>query len=88
MLPVMCTATWLKTVGILFAAAPPVVVWPAERRRVVRGLSGNVIDPDDLPLRFAPTAPQHRHDESERETPHETRIDSLRPPALDGPTEP
>lgn len=55
----MDDTSWNRTLETLAAGTPvPVVQWPPSRIRLVRGLSGDVVDDDDLPLRFAPTTPQ------------------------------
>lgn len=51
----MNDALWDKAFARLVAGQrAPDVVWPPERVRHVRGLSGDRIDDDDLPLRNLP----------------------------------
>jgi hypothetical protein len=55
----MNDALWEKAFARLVAGQrAPEVVWPQDRVRRIRGLSGDRIDDDDLPLRYCPESMQ------------------------------
>lgn len=51
----MNDAVWERVFAMLIGSEhAPNVAWPPGRVRVVRGLSGDRVDDDDLPLRYVP----------------------------------